>query len=157
VRWRHSGDGSRCDPLTITDAHSRYLLRCCVVERTDSEHVWAVFEAAFREFGLPEAIRTDNGTPFVSRAPAGLSQLSMLWLRLGIRHERIDPGRPQQNGQHERMHLTLKQETANPPERNLRRQQMAFLRFQQEFNQTRPHEALQYETPGSRYIGSERR
>ena len=155
--WFLTQDGSRCDPLTITDAYSRYLLRCCIVERTDGEHAWAVFEAAFREFGLPEAIRTDNGTPFVSRAPAGLSQLSMLWLRLGIRHERIDPGRPQQNGRHERMHLTLKQETASPPERNLRRQQVAFLRFQQEFNQTRPHEALQYETPASRYIGSDRR
>jgi putative transposase len=118
---------------------------------------WAVFEAAFREFGLPEAIRTDNGSPFASRAPAGLSQLSMLWLRLGIRHERIEPGKPQQNGRHERMHQTLKQETASPPARNLRRQQMAFLRFQQEYNQARPHEALQYETPASRYLGSERR
>jgi putative transposase len=81
----------------------------------------------------------------------------MLWLRLGIRHERIEPGQPQQNGRHERMHQTLKQETASPPERNLRRQQMAFLRFQQEYNQARPHEALQYETPASRYVGSERR
>ena len=148
--WFLTQDGSRCDPLTITDAYSRYLLRCCAVKRTDGEHAWAVFEAAFREFGLPEAIRTDNGTPFASRAPAGLSQLSMLWLRLGIRHERIEPGQPQQNGRHERMHRTLKQETATPPERNLRRQQMAFLRFQEEFNQARPHEALQYGTPASR-------
>jgi putative transposase len=116
-----------------------------------------VFEAAFREFVLPAAIRTDNGSPFASRAPAGLSQLSMKWLRLGIRHERIAPGQPQQNGRHERMHQTLKQETASPPERNLRRQQMAFLRFQKEYNQIRPHEALQYETPASRYVASERR
>ena len=155
--WFLTQDGSRCDPLTITDAYSRYLLRCCAVKRTDGEHAWAVFEAAFREFGLPEAIRTDNGTPFASRAPAGLSQLSMLWLRLGIRHERIEPGQPQQNGRHERMHLTLKQETASPPERNLRQQQIAFLKFQRVFNQERPHEALQYETPASRYVGSERR
>lgn len=155
--WFLTQDGSRCDPLTITDAYSRYLLRCCAVNRTDGEHAWAVFEAAFREFGLPEAIRTDNGSPFASRAPAGLSQLSMLWLRLGIRHERIEPGQPQQNGRHERMHRTLKQETASPPERNLRRQQVAFLRFQQEYNYVRPHEALQYETPASRYVGSERR
>jgi putative transposase len=155
--WFLTQDGARCDPLTITDAYSRYLIRCCAVKKTDGEHAWAVFEAAFREFGLPEAIRTDNGSPFASRAPGGLSQLSMLWLRLGIRHERIEPGKPQQNGRHERMHQTLKQDTASPPERNLRRQQMAFLRFQQEYNQTRPHEALQYETPASRYVGSERR
>jgi len=155
--WFLTQDGARCDPLTITDAHSRYLLRCCAVERTDGEHAWAVFEAAFREFGLPEAIRTDNGSPFASRAPAGLSQLSMLWLRLGIRHERIEPGQPQQNGRHERMHQTLKKETASPPERNLRRQQMAFLRFQQEYNQVRPHEALDYATPASLYVGSQRR
>jgi transposase InsO family protein len=155
--WFLTQDGSRCDPLTITDAYSRYLLRCCTVKRTDGEHAWAVFEAAFREFGLPEAIRTDNGTPFASRAPAGLSQLSMLWLRLGIRHERIEPGQPQQNGRHERMHQTLKQETASPPERNLLQQQIAFLKFQRVFNQERPHEALQYETPASRYVGSERR
>jgi putative transposase len=155
--WFLTQDGARCDPLTITDAYSRYLIRCCAVKKTDGEHAWAVFEAAFREFGLPEAIRTDNGSPFASRAPGGLSQLSMLWLRLGIRHERIEPGKPQQNGRHERMHQTLKHETASPPERNLRRQQMAFLRFQQEYNQTRPHEALQYETPASRYVGSERR
>ena len=155
--WFLTQDGARCDPLTITDAYSRYLIRCCAVKKTDGEHAWAVFEAAFREFGLPEAIRTDNGPPFASRAPGGLSQLSMLWLRLGIRHERIEPGKPQQNGRHERMHQTLKQETASPSERNLRRQQMAFLRFQQEYNQTRPHEALQYETPASRYVGSERR
>ena len=155
--WFLTQDGVRCDPLTITDANSRYLLRCCAVKKTDGKHVWAVFEAAFREFGLPEAIRTDNGSPFASRAPAGLSQLSMLWLRLGIRHERIEPGKPQQNGRHERMHQTLKQETTSPPERNRRRQQMAFLRFQKEYNQDRPHEALEYATPASRYVGSERR
>ncbi len=155
--WFLTEDGSRCDPLTITDAYSRYLLRCCAVKRTDGEHAWAVFEAAFREFGLPEAIRTDNGSPFASRAPAGLSQLSMLWLRLGIRHERIEPGQPEQNGRHERMHQTLEQETASPPERTLRHQQTAFLRFQKEYNHIRPHEALEYETPASRYVGSERR
>ena len=92
--WFLTQDGSRCDPLSIKDACSRYLLRCCAVKRTDSEHAWAVFEAAFREFGLPEAIRTDTRSPFASRAPGGLSQLSMLWLRLG--HERIEPGQPQQ-------------------------------------------------------------
>jgi len=116
-----------------------------------------VFEAAFREFGLPAANRTDNGSPFASRAPAGLSQLSMKWLRLGIRHERIAPNQPQQNGRHERMHQTLKQETASPPERNLRRQQMAFLRLQRSTTRPGRTEALQYETPASRYVASERR
>jgi putative transposase len=154
--WFCCGDGARCDPLTITDACSRYLLRCRAVAKTDGVEAQAVFEATFREYGLPEAIRTDNGAPFASRAPAGLSRLSMWWLRLGIRHERILPGCPQQNGRHERMHQTLKQETASPPEANLRRQQRAMDRFQREYNQQRPHEALAYRTPGSVYGPSPR-
>src|ERR1700738_2676221 len=148
--------GARCEPLTITDAYSRYLIRCCAVKKTDGEHAWAVFEAAFREFGLPEAIRTDNGSPFASRAPGGLSQLSMLWLRLGIRHERIEPGCPQQNGRHERMHQTLNPQTASQPEANLRRHHQAFARFQREYNEKRPHEALEYRTPASIYVASAR-
>ena len=113
--WFRCQDGERCDPLTITDAYSRYLLRCRVVGKTDGIHVRGIFEAVFRECGLPEAIRTDNGAPFASPAPGGLSRLSMWWLKLGIRHERIEPGCPEQNGRHERMHRTLKAETANPP------------------------------------------
>ena len=113
--WFYCGDGTRRDPLTITDAYSRYLLRCRATEKADGVHVRAVFEAVFRECGLPEAIRTDNGTPFASRAPGGLRRLSIWWLRLGIRHERIEPGCPQQNGRHERMHKTLKEETASAP------------------------------------------
>ncbi len=155
--WFCCGDGERCDPLTISDACSRYLLRCRAVAKTDGIEAKAVFEAVFREYGLPEAIRTDNGAPFASRAPAGLSRLSMWWLRLGIRHERIEPGCPEQNGRHERMHQTLKQETASPPEANLRRQQQAFERFQREYNEERPHEALGYRTPGSLYEASARR
>lgn len=154
--WFLCGNGERCDPLTISDAFSRYLLRCRAVEKTDGVHVRGIFEAAFRECGLPEAIRTDNGPPFVSPAPAGLSRLGMWWLRLGIRHERIAPGRPDQNGRHERMHQTLKQETATPPAANLRRQQQAFSHFQNEYNQQRPHEALMYRTPGSLYTASAR-
>src|ERR1041384_7141436 len=126
--WFCCGDGSRCDPLTITDAYSRYLLRCRAVAKTDGIAARGVFEAVFREYGLPEAIRTDNGPPFASKAPAGFSRLSMWWLRLGIRHERIEPGRPEQNGRHERMHQTLKAETASPPKENLRRQQQEFER-----------------------------
>jgi putative transposase len=154
--WFVCGDGQRCDPLTITDACSRYLLRCRAVEKTDGPNVQAIFAAVFRECGLPAAIRTDNGPPFASPAPAGLSRLAMWWVRLGIRHERIEPGRPDQNGRHERMHLTLKEETAQPPAPNLRQQQEAFVRFQREYNLERPHEALDYKTPGSLYVASPR-
>lgn len=154
--WFRCGDGARCDPLTITDAFSRYLLRCQQVERTDQALARAVFEAAFREYGMPEAIRTDNGPPFATPAPGGLSRLSIWWMRLGIRHERIQPGCPEQNGRHERMHQTLKQETASPPQANLRKQQEAFHRFQQQYNQVRPHEALGYRTPASHYVASQR-
>lgn len=124
--------------------------------KTDGVEAQAVFEAVFREYGLPEAIRTDNGPPFASKAPAGLSRLAMWWLRLGIRHERIEPGCPAQNGRHERMHQTLKQETASPPQSNLRQQQHAFQRFEREYNQERPHEALQYRTPAALYMASAR-
>ena len=154
--WFVCGNGQRCDPLTCTDAYSRYLLRCRAVKKTDGAHVRSVFETMFREYGLPEAIRTDNGAPFASRAPAGLSRLSMWWLRLGIRHERIQPGCPQQNGRHERMHQTLKQATASPPAANLRRQQEAFVAFEKEYNQQRPHEALDYRTPAECYTTSPR-
>ena len=154
--WFYCGDGQRCDPLTITDAYSRYLLRCQAVPKTDGVEARAVFEAVFREYGLPEAIRTDNGPPFASPAPAGLSRLAMWWLRLGIRHERIEPGCPQQNGRHERMHQTLKQETASPPGDNLRQQQQSFQSFQSEYNQERPHQALNYRTPGQLYVASAR-
>jgi transposase InsO family protein len=154
--WFRCGDGERCDPLTISDAFSRFLLRCRAVPKTDGPQAQSVFEAVFREYGLPEAIRTDNGPPFASVGPAGLSRLSIWWLRLGIRHERIKPGHPEQNGRHERMHQTLKQETASPPKANLRQQQDAFRLFQSEYNQERPHEAIENRTPGSLYVASSR-
>lgn len=154
--WFLCGDGKRCDPLTITDAYSRYLLRCRVVAKTDGVHVRAVFEASFREYGMPEAMRTDNGPPFASCAPGGLSRLSMWWMKLGIRHERIQPGCPEQNGRHERMHRTLKAETTNPPGANLRRQQVMFQQFETEYNQVRPHEAIGFQTPSELYVGSAR-
>ena len=152
----HCQDGSRCDPLTITDAYSRYLLRCQAVTAIGEQYARALFEAAFREYGLPQIIRTDNGTPFASTALAGLSALSAWWIKLGIWPERIDPGKPQQNGSHERMHRTLKQETAQPPSRTLRRQQRAFDRFKQDYNYERPHEALAMKTPGELYESSVR-
>lgn len=154
--WFCTQDGRRIDPLTITDAHSRYLLRCQAVEKADTARVQAVFEAAMRDFGMPEAIRTDNGTPFASRAIAGLSRLAVWWMKLGIVPERIDAGHPEQNGRHERMHLTLKQETASPPAANRRAQQRAFDRFRCEFNEERPHEALQMQTPSVVYQSSPR-
>jgi hypothetical protein len=132
------------------------LLRCQQVARTDEPHARAVFESAFREYGLPEAMRTDNGPPFATRAVAGLSRLSIWWTRLGIRHERIQPGNPQQNGRHERMHQTLKQETASPAQPDLRKQQQRFQQFQKEYNQIRPHEGLQYRTPSELYIAAAR-
>ena len=154
--WFYCGDGVRCDPFTVTDAWSRYLLCCRATEKTDGLHVRAVMEAVFREYGLPESIRTDNGSPFASRAPGGLSRLSMWWLQLGIRHERIEPGRPDQNGRHERMHRTLKQEAASPPAANRSRQQQAFMDFEREYNHERPHEALEGKTPGEFYTASAR-
>jgi transposase InsO family protein len=154
--WFRTGDGTRCDPLTITDAHSRYLLRCQIVAKADTPHVAAIFDAAFEEHGLPLVIHTDNGVPFASRAPGGLSRVSMRWVKLGIVPERSRPACPQDNGRHERMHSTLKQSTLAPPERNARRQQEAFDRFQQEYNHERPHEALEDQTPASWYARSPR-
>lgn len=154
--WFRTGDGERIDPLTITDACSRYLVRCQQVEKADGERVRAIFESAFRECGLPWAIRTDNGAPFASRAVAGLSRLAVWWMKLGIVPERIAAGHPEQNGRHERMHRTLKQETASPPARNRRAQQRVFDRFRREYNEERPHEALALETPSAVYAPSSR-
>jgi transposase InsO family protein len=152
--WFRSGDGSRIDPLTITDACSRYLLRCQGVEKTDTERVRAIFEAAFREYGLPEAIRTDNGAPFASSAVGGLSRLAVGWIKLGIQPERIEAGHPEQNGRHERMHRTLKLDLR--PAFDRRGQQRELDRFRLDYNQVRPHEALGMQTPGSVYEPSPR-
>jgi transposase InsO family protein len=153
--WFRTSDGERCDPLTISDAHSRFLLDCKIVAPT-GEGVQPRFERAFREFGLPLAIRTDNGPPFASTGAAGLSRLSIGWLKLGIKLERIDPGQPQQNGRHERMHRTLKGETSRPPAPSLRQQQRRFDRFRQIYNEERPHEALNQEPPAAHYQPSPR-
>jgi putative transposase len=155
--WFRTQDGERIDPLTISDAHSRYLLRCQAVEKTDTARAMAIFEAAFREYGMPEAIRTDNGAPFASRALAGLSRLAVWWMKLGIVPERIEAGHPEQNGRHERMHRTLQQETAEPAAANRREQQRVMERFRKEYNEVRPHEALGMQTPAAVYRRSPRR
>lgn len=155
--WFRTGDGHKCTPLTISDGHSRYLL-CCQGLREDLGMVTVkpLFISTFRQNGMPQAIRTDNGTPFASTGLAGLTLLSVWWVRLGINLERIEPGQPQQNGRHERMHRTLKEATTNPVRRNLAKQQEAFDAFRREYNQERPHEALGQKPPGSVYWPSER-
>lgn len=154
--WFRTGDGRRCDPLTLSDAMSRYLLRCQDVGRPDHEHVRPVFEAAFCEYGLPRAIRSDNGPPFASTAAGGLSALSLWWIKLGIAPERIMPGQPQQNGRHERMHRTLKEDTAEPPEATLAEQQARFDAFREIYNNERPHEGLGFQYPAALYRPSPR-
>jgi transposase InsO family protein len=155
--WFLTGDGTRCEPLTLSDAHSRYLLRCQALAHADSEHVWPVLEAAFREFGLPMRLRSDNGAPFASRGAGGLSRLSVKVIKAGVVPERIAPGKPQQNGRLERLHLTLLQDTAKPPARSLREQLARLRRFQQLYNEERPHAALDNDTPAEHYAASPRR
>jgi putative transposase len=154
--WFQTGDGQRCDPLTITDNFSRYLIRCQAVATTSFASLQPVFVGAFHEYGLPNAIRTDNGSPFATTTVGGLSRLSIWWIRLGIIPERITAGKPQQNGRHERMHRTLKDEAISPPKANWRAQQVAFESFRQEFNHERPHEALKQRFPAELYVPSAR-
>jgi len=150
-------NGFYCYPLTVMDHHSRYLLCCQGFEGPRLHDTKAAFKRLFREYGLPERIRTDNGVPFASRAAGGLSRLSIWWLTLGILPERIEPGRPQQNGRHERMHRTLKQAATQPPEHDLEAQQRRFDMFRECYNSERPHEALGQEPPSSCYKPSTRR
>jgi len=154
--WCRTQDGQRCDPLTICDGASRYLLRCQAMRHPDGAHVRPLMEATFREYGLPQVIRSDNGPPFATVAVHGLSALSVWWIKLGIYPERIEPGHPEQNERHEKMHRTLKDETASPPEKTMRAQQRAFDRFQQEYNEERPHQGLELKTPAECYAGSPR-
>jgi putative transposase len=152
-----TGDGVYCYPLTVADAYSCYLLSCAARLSTKHGEAQPIFECLFREYGLPGAIRTDHGAPFATPAFCGLSKLSVWWIKLGIRHQRIAPGWPEQNGRHERMHRTLKAEATRPPERNQATQQARFDRFCREYNQERPHEALGQRTPASLYHASPRR
>ena len=151
------GNRQYCYPLTVSDYRSRYLLACEGVSSTSADLAFRVFEDAFREYGLPRAIRTDNGTPFASgNALFGLSRLAVWWLRLGIQVQRIKPGHPEQNGRHERMHLTLKKEATKPAAFNFLQQQERFDQFISVYNNERPHQALGGAYPGQLYTPSAR-
>ena len=150
-------DGLYCYPLTICDGHSRFLFACKGMLNPVMSNVYPVFRQLFINYGLPERIRTDNGAPFGSNALGRFSRLSVWWMRLGIIPEHIEPGCPQQNGRHERMHRTLKQETTLPPAENLNHQQKRFDHFKNEFNDERPHEALHMKTPGEVYVSSHKK
>lgn len=153
--WFRTADGTRCDPLTVADAWSRYVL-CCRIVAPSARGVRPWFERAFREHGLPRVLRTDNGSPFATTGAARLSHLAVWWLKLGIQLDRIDPGHPEQNGRHERFHLTLQQETATPPAATPSHQQRRFDRMRREFNRERPHEALGQQPPAAHYVPSRR-
>ena len=149
-------DGQYCYPLTVTDNFSRFLLSCRALRSTCCSDAKAVFRHLFRDYGLPHRIRTDNGVPFATVSLARLSRLSAWWVRLGILPELIEPGKPQQNGRHERMHRTLKAEATRPPAYSRRSQQRAFDSFRREYNEERPHEAIGMRTPGALYRPSPR-
>jgi transposase InsO family protein len=154
--WFRTGDGRRCDPLTVSDLASRYVLCCAALSAQDFEQVRAVFKKLFNQYGLPRSIRVDNGSPFASRGAGGLSRLSVWWMRLGIAVEFIAPGHPEQNGIHERMHRTLKAEVTRRPSHNLRKQQKRFDEWRRHFNLERPHEALGQQAPALHYQASPR-
>ena len=150
------GDGQSCYPLTLTDNYSRYLLACDAFTSISGQDVRKTLIRLFREYGLPKAIKSDNGSPFATRSLAGLSRLSVWWIKLGIIPERIKPGAPQENGRHERMHLTMKQEVATPPKETIILQQRALDAFQNEFNHDRPHEGIESQRPAWIYTQSPR-
>ena len=149
-------NGKYCYPLTVMDHHSRYLLCCRGMAGPRFKETQAAFKWLFKKYGLPQRIRTDNGVPFASKAVGGLSRLSIWWITLGILPERIDPGKPQQNGRHERMHRTLKQAAICPPKQSFRSQQKQLDLFRESYNCVRPHEALDQQLPDSCYQPSER-
>lgn len=153
--WFRTGDGTRCDPLTVADACSRFVF-CCRITEQSQRGVRPWFERVFREYGLPRALRTDNGSPFASTGAGRLTRLAVWWLKLGIQLDRIDPGHPEQNGRHERFHLTLQQEATAPPAPTARAQQQRFDRLRREFNTVRPHEALGQRPPARVYVASTR-
>jgi transposase InsO family protein len=153
--WIDTPYGARLEPLTVTDSFTRYLISLSATQSTGANETHPLFQQAFEDHGLPETIRTDNGAPFCAASITGLTELSAHWARLGIAHERIDPGRPQQNGRHERFHLTLK-EAMLPPESSQEAQQRRFDLYRKDYNHDRPHEALGQKPPGQFYQPSPR-
>jgi transposase InsO family protein len=153
--WFRTGDGGRCDPLTIIDGASRFVL-CCRIVSPCTRGVRPWFERTFRAYGLPRVLRTDNGAPFATTGAGQLSRLAVWWLKLGIQLDRITPGHPEQNGRHERFHRTLQEATSQPPAPTARAQQARFDRHRRVFNQERPHEALGQQPPAALYVTSPR-
>ena len=154
--WFLTKDKKKCEPVTITTGHTRYLIRCNQLTKKSTEYVWPIFEEAFWEYGLPNRVRTDNGPPFGCIGIGRLSQLSVNLIKAGVVPEWINPGHPEENGRHERFHLTFKQAVASPPAGSLEEQIARMEQFQEEYNYERPHEALSFETPASQYYASER-
>jgi putative transposase len=155
--WFETGNGEKCEPFTLTDGSTRFLLRCLHLHANDTNHVWTILDHAFREYGLPKYLRTDNGPPFATVGAGRLSSLSVKLIKAGVLPDWIAPGKPQQNGRHERMHLTLKTEVTNPPQFSLKEQAMKLEEFREYYNFTRPHEALGQKPPGTVYSPSERK
>jgi putative transposase len=155
--WFLTEDGAKCEPLTITDGFSRYLIKCHHLSGKSVECVWPIFVEAFQEYGLPHRIRTDNGAPFGSVGPGRLTELAINFIKIGVMPEWINPGHPEENGRHERFHLTLKEAVANPPAQTIQEQIIRMKLFEEEYNFERPHESLGMNTPGSFYKKSERR
>lgn len=155
--WFMTQDHTKCEPITITDGHTRYLIACKHMSKKSVEYVWPIFEEAFKEYGLPNRIRTDNGPPFGSIGAGRLTQLSINLIKAGVVPEWINPGHPEENGRHERFHLTMKQAIASPPAKDLREQLMRMKSFQEEYNYERPHEALDMGTPAESYYKSQRK
>jgi hypothetical protein len=155
--WFLTGDNKKCEPLTITDGYSRYLIRCQQLLDKTAESVWHVFKEAFLEYGLPNRIRTDNGPPFGSVGAGRLTELSIKFIKAGVLPEWINPGHPEENGRHERFHLTLKEAIANPPAKTLEEQIIRMIHFQEEYNNERPHESLEMNRPSDYYTKSVRR
>jgi transposase InsO family protein len=154
--WFLTGDGIKCEPLTITDSYSRYLIKCKHLDRHSVEYVWPIFEEAFHEYGLPFRVRSDNGPPFGCVGAGRLTRLSINFIKAGVIPEWIRPGHPEENGRHERFHLTLKEAVASPPQATLILQIKEMERFWTEYNFERPHEALGMKTPGNFYSKSSR-
>jgi transposase InsO family protein len=154
--WFLTGDGRKCEPLTITDCFTRYLIRCTHLSKHTVDYVWPVFDEAFREYGLPKRMRSDNGPPFGSTGVGRLTALSVNLIKAGVIPEWIKPGHPEENGRHERFHLTLKQDVASPPKGTLALQIQAMKQFENVYNFERPHEALNMKTPSSLYQTSAR-